>query len=79
MDLAEGQAAAGPEVPRGDSPAEGPRNEVGPSPLGLTCQGEIPKPCQGSLECSQPGAEAPTTEKGKETPERGGPSSAVET
>ncbi|XP_068831220.1 coiled-coil domain-containing protein 149 [Capricornis sumatraensis] len=78
--LTEEQAAAGPEGVRRESPVEGQREEMGPSPPGLTADGPCPKPCQDSSESSQPEAEVSTLEDDEDTAEGGGGTrSAVKT
>lgn len=79
MQLREEQAAVEPEGVGGDSPLESLPDEVGPSPPGLASKGQLPNSCQDSAESSQPAAEAPTLEDGKETAEGGGPRSTVKT
>ncbi|KAB0399678.1 hypothetical protein E2I00_002175 [Balaenoptera physalus] len=66
----EEQAAAKPEGVTRESPVESRRDEMGPSPPGLAASGSCPKPCPDSAESSQPAAEAPTLEDGKERPQR---------
>lgn len=79
MKLTEAQAAAEPEGDGRESPVAGQRDEIGLSRLGLASKGELPKSCQDSFESSQPEAKASTMENGKETPEGGGPQSALKT
>lgn len=69
--LTEEQAAADPGVRR-ESPVEGQREEMGPSPRGLTADGPCPKPCRDSSESSQPEAKVSTLEDDKDTAEGGG-------
>ncbi|KAJ1061443.1 hypothetical protein K5549_019159, partial [Capra hircus] len=78
--LTEEQAAAGPEGVRRESPVEGQREEMGPSPPGLTADGPCPKPCRDSSESSQPEAKVSTLEDDEDTAEGGGGTrSAVKT
>ncbi|XP_061275793.1 coiled-coil domain-containing protein 149 isoform X2 [Bos javanicus] len=70
--LTEEQAAAGPEGVRRESPVEGQREEMGPSPPGLTADGPCPKTCRDSSESSQPEAKVSTLEDDKDTAEGGG-------
>uniref|UniRef100_A0A671DVF8 Coiled-coil domain containing 149 n=1 Tax=Rhinolophus ferrumequinum TaxID=59479 RepID=A0A671DVF8_RHIFE len=79
MKLTEEQAAAEPEGDGRESPVAGQRNEIGLAQLGLASKGELPKSCQDSFESSQPEAKTSTVENGKETPEGGGPQSALKT
>ncbi|XP_054437973.1 coiled-coil domain-containing protein 149 isoform X1 [Pteronotus mesoamericanus] len=79
MKLTEEQAAAEPEGVGGESPVEGLRDEMGPSPRGLASVRLLPKSCQDSSESSQPVAQAPTLEDGKEAAEGSGPRSTVKT
>lgn len=79
MKLTEAQAAAEPEGDGRESPVADQRNEIGLSRLGLASKGELPKSCQDSFESSQPEAKASAMENGKETPEGGGPQSALKT
>ncbi|ELR55426.1 Coiled-coil domain-containing protein 149, partial [Bos mutus] len=72
MKLTEEQAAAGPEGVRRESPVEGQREEMGPSPPGLTADGPCPKTCRDSSESSQPEAKVSTLEDDKDTAEGGG-------
>ncbi|XP_059779233.1 LOW QUALITY PROTEIN: coiled-coil domain-containing protein 149 [Balaenoptera ricei] len=75
----EEQAAAKPEGVTRESPVESRRDEMGPSPPGLAASGSCPKPCPDSAESSQPAAEAPTLEDGKEAPESGGRRNTMKT
>ncbi|XP_057584129.1 LOW QUALITY PROTEIN: coiled-coil domain-containing protein 149 [Hippopotamus amphibius kiboko] len=77
--LTEEQAAAAPEAVTRERPAESQRDEMGPSPPGLTADGSCPKPCPDSSESSQPAAKATTLEDGKERPEGGGTGSTMKT
>ncbi|XP_023975132.2 LOW QUALITY PROTEIN: coiled-coil domain-containing protein 149 [Physeter macrocephalus] len=77
--LAEDQAAAKPEGVTRESSVESRRGEMGPSPPDLAASGSCPKPCPDSAESSQPAAEAPTLEDGKETPESGGKRNTMKT
>ncbi|OWK07062.1 CCDC149 [Cervus elaphus hippelaphus] len=70
--LTEEQAAAGPEGVRRESPVEGQREEMGPSPQGLTTDGPCPKPCPDSSESRQPEAKVSTLADDKDTAEGGG-------
>ncbi|XP_066892437.1 coiled-coil domain-containing protein 149 isoform X6 [Kogia breviceps] len=70
VNLAEEQAAAKPEGVTSESSVESRRDKMAPSPPGLAANGSCPKPCPDSAESSQPAAEAPTLEDGKERPQR---------
>nr|XP_020753258.1 coiled-coil domain-containing protein 149 isoform X6 [Odocoileus virginianus texanus] len=70
--LTEEQAAAGPEGLRRESPVEGQREEMGPSPPGLTADGPCPRPCPDSSESRQPEAKVSTLTDDKDTAEGGG-------
>ena len=65
--LTEEQAAADPEGVRRESPLEGQREEMGPSPPGLTPDGPCPKPCPDSSESRQPEAKVTTLADDKDT------------
>ncbi|XP_011900695.1 PREDICTED: coiled-coil domain-containing protein 149 isoform X2 [Cercocebus atys] len=77
--LTKEQAAAELEEVRRESPMEGQRSEMGPAPLGLAIQGELPRSHLDSIEASQPAAEASTPEDGKGIPEARGTRSTVKT
>ncbi|XP_023078816.1 coiled-coil domain-containing protein 149 isoform X2 [Piliocolobus tephrosceles] len=77
--LTKEQAAAELEEVRRERPMEGQRSEMGPAPLGLAIQGELPRSHLDSIEASQPAAEASTPEDGKGIPEGRGTRSTVKT